>query len=120
MRRRNFTPSSFRWASARPSAVRCSQRAISPAEKMAEEEADVGGALGEAAHEIGEPVLAERDVDADAIAVPDQASLQVGANAVEHLKLEVIFGDLLGRRMADGRRDHPRIVRGDAVIEAAG
>src|SRR5271155_4312197 len=39
------------------------------AEKIAGEEGQVGGALGQAAHEIGEPFLAVRDVDSETVAV---------------------------------------------------
>src|SRR5271157_2083737 len=41
------------------------------AEEVAEEEGYVGGAFGEAAHEVGEPVAAERDVDAHAVTIAD-------------------------------------------------
>ena len=41
------------------------------ADQVAEEEGYVGGALVEAAHEVGEPVAAEGDVDPDAVAVCD-------------------------------------------------
>jgi hypothetical protein len=39
------------------------------AREVTQEEGDVGGALGEAAHEIGEPITAEGDVHADAVTV---------------------------------------------------
>ena len=90
------------------------------AEEIAQQEAEVGGALGETAHEVGEPVVAVRNVNAQRGSHPSQAALQVGAYAIEHLKLEIILGDLLGRRPANGLRNHVRIVRGNAVVEAAG
>ncbi len=46
--------------------------------------------------------------------------MQVGAHSVQHLKFEIVLGYLLRRCVANGRRDHPRVVRGDAVIEATG
>ena len=52
------------------------------AEEVAGEDGYVGGALGKAAHEVGEPVAAVGDVDAQAIALFDQAALQVGAHNV--------------------------------------
>src|SRR5690606_16099628 len=51
-------------------------------------EEHVGGAFGEAAHEVGVPGVAERDVDADFVAVGDEALLDVPPYAVEHLELE--------------------------------
>src|ERR1700738_2348822 len=90
------------------------------AEEVAGEEGYVGGALGQTAHEVGEPVAAVGDVDAQAIAVFDEAALEIGAHAVEHLALEVIFSNLFGGGEANGRGDHGGIVRGDAVIKAAG
>ena len=89
------------------------------AEEVAGEEGYVGGALGQTAHEVGEPVAAVGDVDAQAIAVFDEAALQVGAHTVEHLELKIILGDLFGGGEANGCGDHGGIVSGDSVIETA-
>jgi hypothetical protein len=64
------------------------------AEEITGEEGQVGGAFGESAHEIGKPVLAVGNVDADAKTVADQPALQIGAHAVEHLELKIAFRDL--------------------------
>src|ERR1700674_5006398 len=96
------------------------QAGLSAAEEVAGEEGYVGGALGQAAHEVGEPVAAVGDVDAQAVAVFDEAALQIGAHTVEHLELKIVFRDLFGGGEANGRGDHGGIVRGNSVIEAAG
>src|SRR5208283_864616 len=93
---------------------------LSGAEVVAEDEADVGGALRETAHEVGEPLRAEGHVDAHAVAITNQLTLEIGANSIEHLKLKIILGDFLFRGPADGGRDHARIVRGNRMIETAG
>src|SRR3984893_17938330 len=92
---------------------------LGAAEEVTGEEGYVGGALSQAAHEVGEPVAAVGNVDAQAIAVFDEAALQIGAHTVEHLEFKIIFGDLFGSGEANGRGDHGRIVCGDSVIEAA-
>ncbi len=91
-----------------------------PSQEIADEEADVGGTLCETAHEVGKPVAAEGNIDPDAIAILDQLALEIGAHAVQHLKFEIVLGNLLSRGKANGRGDHMRVVGGDAVVEAAG
>src|SRR5271156_2740657 len=88
-------------------------------QKASDKETEVGGALGKAAHEIRDPIVAVGDVDAQAIAVFHQHALQVGTHAVQHLKLEIVFGNLPGGCRANGFRDHARVVRGDSVVKAA-
>src|SRR5450432_3601861 len=90
------------------------------AQEIPREERDVGGALGQAAHEVGEPFAAIRDVDAQAVAIFDETALKVSAHAVEHLKLKTIFGDVVCSGEANGRGNHGGIVSGYAVIDAAG
>src|SRR5215470_2897186 len=90
------------------------------AEEVADEEHQVGGALGEPAHDVGKPVLPVRNVDAQAIAVANQAALQILANAVEHLEFEIVLGNLFLGRPADSLRNHAWIVGGNAVVKAAG
>src|SRR5438477_12005870 len=51
----------------------------------------VGGPLAEPAHEIREPLAAERDVEADARAAGDQRLLEVAPDAVEQLELVLIM-----------------------------
>src|SRR5882762_6924303 len=62
---------------------------------VAQKEDQVGGALGQAAHEIREPVAPIRDINTDSVAILDELPLQVRAHAVKHLKLEIILGDFL-------------------------
>src|SRR5208283_3529593 len=114
---------SYRDASGGPSKFRVNKPAhskISGAEVVAEDEADVGGALGQAAHEVGEPLSAEGHINAHAVAITHKLALEVGAHSIEHLKLKIILGDSLFRGPADGCRNHAGIVRGNRVIETAG
>src|SRR6267378_4658968 len=87
---------------------------------VAQKEDQVGGALGQAAHEIREPVAPIRDINTDPVAILDELPLQVGAHAVKHLKLEIILGDLLRGCEANRLRDHSRIVGGDGVVKPTG
>jgi hypothetical protein len=57
-------------------------------EEVFDEEEDVGGAFGKAAHDVGVPLRAEGDVDADTVALGGELALEVAADAVEHLELE--------------------------------
>src|ERR1700730_4036434 len=93
---------------------------LGAAEEVRGEEGYVGGGLSQAAREVGEPVAAVGNVDAQAIAVFDEAALQIGAHTVEHLEFKIIFGDLFGSGEANGRGDHGGIVRGNSVIKTAG
>src|SRR5260370_7439290 len=93
-----------------PFAGNCSAATNLGTEEIADEEAEVGGAFGEAAHEVGEPVLAVRDVDADAIAVLDEPALQIGAHSIQHLKFEIVLGHLLACRITTPSRDPTRLL----------
>jgi len=86
----------------------------SGAEEVPGEEEDVGGALGEAAHEIGEPGFAIGDIEAHAEALCEEAALEVAADAVEHLKLK------LRRGKGEGGGDHALVVGGDGGAVAFG
>src|SRR6266404_4004477 len=89
-------------------------------EEIAQEEGEVGRPLGQAAHEIGKPIAAVWNINAEAIAVFNELALQVGSHAVQHLELKIVLGDFFGRREANGLRDHARIVCRYSVVEAAG
>src|SRR3954464_12711644 len=72
----------------------------------AKNEADIGWPFTQPAHEIGKPLLTERNVDPDAIAVRDQGRLQITPDAVQHLELEAICRNPLpGGVLADLRQD---------------
>src|SRR5439155_11229419 len=60
-----------------------------PLDEAPEHEGDVGRPLGEAAHEVGHPLRAEGDVDADPVPLPRERLLQVAPHAEEHLCLPV-------------------------------
>src|SRR5581483_7665137 len=62
-------------------------RAALRLERVAQEEEDVGGPLGQATHEVREPVRAKRRRAKDALATRDEVQLQLGPDAVEHLQL---------------------------------
>jgi hypothetical protein len=82
------------------------------------EEEDVGGALGQAAHEVGVPLGAEWNVDADAEAFGSELSLQVAADAVEHLELEGGFGDVVFADEVAHGFDDGFVVGGEAAEDA--
>src|SRR6185437_9724149 len=84
------------------------------------QEEDVGGALGEAAHEVGVPLGAEWGVDAEVVAFCYERALEVAADSVQHLELEAAFGDGFFLNEAFGGGDHGWVVGGDAVIDSAG
>ena len=87
----------------------------------AQEEGQVGGALGEAAHEVGKPVSAERHGQAHAIALLHELRREGGADAVEHLKLETaLFRKAQGFGERDNAIDDARVVRGDGRVPLAG
>src|SRR5258707_3768696 len=84
-------------------------------EEVFGEEEDVGGALGEAAHEVGVPLRAEGDVDADAVALGGEAALEIAAYAVEHLELEGVLVDLVLVDEVAHLVDDGLVVGGDAA-----
>src|SRR6185437_16348384 len=75
-------------------------------EIILQQESQVCRALGQSPHEIGKPITAVRDVDANAVAILDQSALQICADAIQHLELEGILADLLRRSPADRFGDH--------------
>ncbi len=83
-------------------------------------EEGVGGALGEAAHEVGIPFSSEGDVDTCVETFTDEGSLQVAANAVEHLEFEGFGVDAVFPHEFLRGGDHRFVVGGDAVVGAAG
>src|SRR5216683_1233669 len=120
MPRKIFTRFCFPCATALPSAASNSAERDLRTEEVADEEAKVRGPLGEAPHKVRKPIVSERNVNADAIAVADEPALEIGAHAVQQLEFEIILGNLLGSGVADGCCDHARIMGGDGVIKAAG
>lgn len=57
-------------------------------EEGSDDEEEVGGALGEAASEIGVPSFAEGEIDSDFVSFVFQLGLEVAADAVKHLPFE--------------------------------
>src|ERR1700682_4642480 len=88
-------------------------------EKISNEEAEIGRPLCQAPHEVGKPIPAEGNVNSQSVAIMDKLALQISADAVEHLKFEVVFGNAELSGAANRSRDHARIVRGETVIETA-
>lgn len=68
--------------------------AAGPAEQVPQHERDGLLALAEAAVEAGDPERAERHVDADVIARPDELLPSAAAQAVEHLALSGALGGI--------------------------
>src|SRR6266849_2278263 len=120
MPRKVFTRFCFPCATALRSAASNSAERDLRTEEVADEEAKIRGPLGEAAHKVREPIVSERNVNADAIAVADEPALKIGAHAVQQLEFEIVLGNLLGCCVTDGCCDHARIMGGDGVIKAAG
>ena len=87
-------------------------------EEVFGEEEHVGGALGEAAHEVWVPLRAEGDVDADAVALGGEAALKVAANAVQHLELEGMLVDFVVVDEGAHLVDDGLVVGGDAAEDA--
>src|SRR6266481_10051884 len=84
-------------------------------EEVFGQEEEVGGAFGEAAHEVGVPLGAEGDVDAHAVAFVGEAALEIAAYAVEHLKLEGMLVDLVLVDEVAHLVDDGLVVGGDAT-----
>jgi hypothetical protein len=59
-------------------------------------EEHVRRALGQAAHEVGIPLRAERNVDPQAISLAHQLLLEIAAHTVEHLELVGDARNILG------------------------
>src|SRR5260370_15771525 len=87
---------------------------------MAQEDPQIGGPLGQWAHEIGKQVAAIWNINAEAVAVFNELSLQVGWHAIKDLEVKMVLGGFLGGREANGLGDHARIVGGYSVVKAAG
>ena len=90
----------------------------SAAEQVSQDEEDVGRALGEAAHEVGIPGVAVRDVQAEAKAVGDQHALEIAADAVQHLEFEGGGGAAAAGGVLEDEVDHAGIVGGEGGILA--
>src|SRR5687768_5279943 len=86
------------------------------AEHAAENEQDVGGPLGEPAHEIRIPLGPVRHVDAQSIALSQQPALEIPPDAEQHLELEAVLTDVALAREGADALDHVRIVGGDPRI----
>ena len=85
------------------------------AHQIADKKPEVGGTFGEAAHKVGIPRRAVRDIDAHAVALRRQLLLQVAADAVEQLKFVVLFVDPAALRVVIGGGDDGRIVAADGT-----
>jgi len=90
----------------------------SAAEEIFQDEKGVGGAFGEAAHEIGIPGIAIGDVEAEAVAAGDEHALEIATDAVQHLKFERRRGAVVAGGVLDDDVDHAGIVGGDGRVFA--
>src|SRR5208282_3784216 len=88
---------SFDFAPGRLARAPVPTRALLPPQKVLGDEQHVRWALGQPPHEVGIPLGAERDVDAHAPAIFDQALLQVAPDAVQHLKFKSVARNVLTR-----------------------
>src|SRR5206468_12716188 len=80
------------------------------AKRVSDEEAKVGRPLGEAAHEIGEPLGPERRRDEHFEAAAGKVELELRAHAVEHLELEAVARYALRLREGDRVLDEALVV----------
>ena len=80
-------------------------------EEIRNEEPDIGRAFRQTAHEVGVPVRAKWNVDADGITFLDQLFLQIAADTVQHLKLDGLLGQAYFFRILL-RKGNPFLVMG--------
>src|SRR6266542_6488055 len=92
---------------------------VTLAQQAANYKSDVGGAFTKPAHKVREPFATERDVYADPVTGVAQLRLQIPANPVQHLELEAVGRDAVGRCKSPRRVDHGGIVRGNGGVLAA-
>src|SRR6185295_5640875 len=95
------------------------QSAISALREILHHEPDIRRALSQPAHEVRIPVFPIRNIDSHVEPIAGELVLKVAADAVKHLKLELLLADPFARGKFDRRIDHLRIVRGNAVISTA-
>src|SRR5579864_7337935 len=87
--------------------------------EVAKEKHQVGRALRETPHEVRKPVRAKWNVHPQAKGLADESLLQISADSIEHLKLELLAANILLAREFFRRPDHRRIMCRDAVINSA-
>src|ERR1700722_16782753 len=88
------------------------------AKQIPRDEPDVGGAFGESPHEVRIPRGAVRNVQTQAIAQIDNAALQIAANSIQHLKLELFRADFALACIAESFADDRFVVSRDRRIGA--
>src|SRR3954454_25014545 len=86
-------------------------RAGLPAQRVLQKEEEVRRPLAEPAHEVRVPLGAVRRRDEDGVAAPYDIELQLRPNAVQHLELELLAGDVALLGEADRVVDQRRVVR---------
>src|SRR5262245_11328096 len=87
------------------------QLGLTLAEQAAKDETDVRGTFSEAAHEVWEPLPAERNVHPHTEAFGHERRLEIATDAVQHLELESILRDPLSSDQRLGPLDDLGIVR---------
>ncbi|CUR61440.1 hypothetical protein NOCA1240543 [metagenome] len=100
-------------------AIYCGRSSLFLADQRSEEEGEVLGLLGEAAHQVAVPLGAVGDVDAHRLACGRETLLLLGADAVEHLELVGPRAATEAARERGGDLDHPRVVGGDHRVALA-
>jgi len=86
--------------------------------QVADKKNNVCGALSQASHEIGIPVRAVGNVDADIVAIPSKLLLQIAPYAVQHLEFERVFRDISDLNEFLRGLDYARIVSRNRGIDA--
>jgi hypothetical protein len=95
-------------------------RVGSAADEGAQEELEIGGALGHPPHEVRVPGRAVRDVDPDSVAFARQLLLEVATDAVQHLDLELPLSLARLRRRGTGMFDELSVVGPERGVAAMG
>ena len=88
-------------------------------EKIAHQENHVRRAFGEAAHKIWIPMGAIRNINAHRVSFRHKLALQIGTNAIEHLKFKALAVNFVLRRVCFRPLDNFFVVRRQFEIRAA-
>src|SRR6202165_5540646 len=87
-------------------------------DEAADAQQQAGGVSRQPPHQVRIPLGSVGHVDPNAIAFPQEPVLQIAADAVEHLELETVRGNLALTGKVLSRLDQPIVVGGNRGIDA--